>query len=109
MVRNGTAPFYREIAAAEYLTRDHGGLLALADPGRAETHRLAVAWRTWLMGELQGWLKAHEVSREQTSAIEAAIGRITLRLVREAEAGARHAAVPARAPQGTQAPATAGA
>jgi hypothetical protein len=61
------------------------------------------------MGELQGWLKAHEVSREQTSAIEAAIGRITLRLIREAEAEARHAAVPARVPQGTQAPATAGA
>jgi hypothetical protein len=102
-------PFCPEIAAAGYRTRDDGGLLALTDPGRAEAHRLAVAWRAWLMGELQGWLKAHEVSREQTSAIEAAIGRITLRLIREAEAEAPHAAVPARVPQGRQAPATAGA
>ncbi len=41
------------------------------------------------MGELQGWLKAHEVSAEQTALIEAAIGRIALRLVREAQAEAR--------------------
>jgi hypothetical protein len=60
------------------------------------------------MGELQGWLQAHEVSREQTSAIEAVIGLLTLRLIREAEAEARHTAFPARAPQGTQTPATAG-
>jgi hypothetical protein len=39
------------------------------------------------MGGQQGWLKAHEISPEQTSMIEAAIGRITLRLIREAEPG----------------------
>jgi hypothetical protein len=40
------------------------------------------------MGELQGWLSAHEASPEQTGLIEEAIGRITLRLIREAEAEA---------------------
>jgi EmrB/QacA subfamily drug resistance transporter len=93
-------PFYREIAAAGYLSRDDGGLLTLTAPGRAEAQLVALAWRTWLMGELRGWLKAHEVSPEQTSAIEAAIGRITLRLIREAEAEARHAAVPGSSAQG---------
>jgi hypothetical protein len=38
------------------------------------------------MGELQGWLKAHEVSPEQTKMIEQAIGRIALRLGRESVA-----------------------
>jgi len=94
-------PFYREIAAAGYLTRDDDGLLTLTDSGRAEAQKLVAAWRAWLMGELQGWLKAHEVSPEQTSAIEAAIGRITLRLIREAQADARHAAVPAASAPGT--------
>ena len=39
------------------------------------------------MGELRDWLAAHEVSPAQASEVEAALGRITLRLVREAEAG----------------------
>jgi hypothetical protein len=44
------------------------------------------------MGGQQGWLKAHEISPEQTSMIEAAIGRITLRLIREG--GARNTTLP---------------
>jgi hypothetical protein len=82
-------PFYRDIVAAGYLTRDDQGLLALTEPGRTEARKITAAWQAWLMGELQGWLKAHEISPEQTSAIEAAIGRIALRLVREGEADAR--------------------
>jgi EmrB/QacA subfamily drug resistance transporter len=91
-------PFYREIAAAGYLTRADDGQLELTAAGRAEAEKITAAWRSWLMGELQGWLKAHEVSPEQTSAIEAAIGRITLRLIREAHAEAGRTAVPAAQP-----------
>jgi EmrB/QacA subfamily drug resistance transporter len=91
-------PFYREIAAAGYLTRADDGQLELTTAGRAEAEKITAAWRSWLMGELQGWLKAHEVSPEQTSAIEAAIGRITLRLIREAHAEDGRTAVPAAQP-----------
>jgi hypothetical protein len=91
-------PFYREIAAAGYLTRADDGQLELTAAGRAEAEKITAARRSWLMGELQGWLKAHEVSPEQTSAIEAAIGRITLRLIREAHAEAGRTAVPAAQP-----------
>jgi EmrB/QacA subfamily drug resistance transporter len=88
-------PFYREIIEAGYLEGDGDGVLTLTRRGQAEVDKLVAAWRTWLMGELQGWLKAHEVSPEQTGMIEAAIGRITLRLIREAEAEARRASTPA--------------
>jgi MFS family permease len=79
-------PFFREIITAGYLARDDSGVLTLTPRGQAEVDKLIAGWKAWLLGELQGWLKAHEVSQEQTSLIEAAIGRITLRLVREAEA-----------------------
>jgi EmrB/QacA subfamily drug resistance transporter len=83
-------PFFTEIVAAGYLTRDDDadGLLALTPRGQTEAHKITEAWRSWLMGELQGWLSAHEASPEQTGLIEEAIGRITLRLIREAEAEA---------------------
>jgi EmrB/QacA subfamily drug resistance transporter len=79
-------PFFTEVVAAGYLTRDGDGVLTLTPRGQAEVDKIVSAWKTWLMGELQGWLKAHEASPEQTAEIQAAIGRITLRLVREAEA-----------------------
>jgi EmrB/QacA subfamily drug resistance transporter len=82
-------PFFRAVAAAGYVDRDDAGLLTLTAPGEAEAQLLVAAWRAWLIGELQGWLAAHQVKPEQTSMIEAAVGRITLRLVREAEADAR--------------------
>jgi EmrB/QacA subfamily drug resistance transporter len=88
-------PFYREIAAAGYLTRDGDGVLALTGSGQAEADKITAAWRAWLMGELSGWLTAHEIDPEQTTMIEAAVGRITLRLVREAESDARRAVAPA--------------
>jgi hypothetical protein len=82
--------FFGEIVAAGYLTRDDStGVLTLTERGQAEAAKITAAWRAWLMGELAGWLKAHEASPEQTSLIEAAIGRIALRLVREAEADPR--------------------
>jgi hypothetical protein len=56
------------------------------DRGRAEADKIAAAWRAWLMGELRGWLTAHEASPEQTQLIETAIDRIVMRLIREAEA-----------------------
>ena len=96
-------PFYREIAAAGYLTREADGLLALTARGQAEAEKITAAWRAWLMGELSGWLTAHEIDPGQTAMIEAAVGRITLRLVRESESDARHAAVPAAATQAAQA------
>ena len=43
------------------------------------------------MGELRDWLAVHEVSPAQASEVEAALGRITLRLIREAEAEAGRA------------------
>jgi EmrB/QacA subfamily drug resistance transporter len=88
-------PFYGELVAAGYLTRDDEGVLALTPRGQAEVDKIIAAWKAWLMGELQGWLKAHEASPEQTIQIQGAIGRITLRLIREAEAEARHTSVPA--------------
>jgi EmrB/QacA subfamily drug resistance transporter len=78
-------PFYDEIVTAGYLRRD-GDVLTLTDSGRAETAKITAAWRAWLMGELQGWLKAHEASPEQVALIEAAIDRIVIRLIRENEA-----------------------
>jgi EmrB/QacA subfamily drug resistance transporter len=78
-------PFYDEIVAAGYLSRD-GDELALTPRGRAEAEKIAAAWRAWLAGELQGWLAAHEASPEQASMIEDAISRIVIRLIREAEA-----------------------
>ena len=78
-------PFYDEIVAAGYLSRD-GDKLTLTPRGRAEAEKVAAAWRAWLMGELQDWLQAHEASPEQASMIEEAINRIVIRLIREAEA-----------------------
>ena len=78
-------PFYDEIVTAGYLRRD-GDALTLTDSGRAETAKIIAAWRAWLMGELQGWLKAHEASPDQVALIEAAIDRIVIRLIRENEA-----------------------
>jgi EmrB/QacA subfamily drug resistance transporter len=87
-------PFFREIATAGYLTRDDDGVLVLTERGEAEVSKLVAAWKAWLMGELSGWLEAHEVNSEQRQEVEAAIGRITLRLVREADVEARRAGLP---------------
>jgi MFS family permease len=81
-------PFYRDIVSAGYLTRADDGVLELTERGQAEADKLVAAWRAWLMGELRDWLSAHEVSPAQAAEVEAALGRITLRLVREAEAEA---------------------
>jgi hypothetical protein len=43
---------------------------------------------------LRGWLEAHEVNSGQRQPAEEAIGRITLRLVREADVEARRAGLP---------------
>jgi hypothetical protein len=85
-------PFYDEVVGAGYLAFD-GDVLTLTESGRAEAEKIAAAWRAWLMGELQGWLTAHEAKPEQTQLIEAAIDRIALRLIREAE-GEQEAARP---------------
>ena len=66
-------------------------MLELTERGQAEADKLVAAWKAWLMGELRDWLAAHEVSPAQASEVEAALGRITLRLVREAEAEAGRA------------------
>src|SRR6202012_560667 len=79
-------PFYTEQVAAGITARDDEGTLTLTARGQAEAEKINAAWRAWLMGELQGWLKAHEVNPEQTQMIEQAIGRIALRLVRESVA-----------------------
>jgi hypothetical protein len=95
-------PFFREIIAAGYLTRSGdvpAGVLALTPRGQAEVDKLVTAWKAWLMSELQDWLQAQEVTPEQTRQVEAAIGRITLRLIREAEAEAGHAPALAAANQ----------
>ena len=63
-------------------------MLELTERGQAEADKLVAAWKAWLMGELRDWLSAHEVSPAQAAEVEAALGRITLRLVREAEAEA---------------------
>ena len=81
-------PFYRDVASAGYLTRSDDGVLELTERGQAEADKLVAAWKAWLMGELRDWLSAHEVSPAQAAEVEAALGRITLRLVREAEAEA---------------------
>ena len=52
------------------------------------------------MGELRDWLAVHEVSPAQASEVEAALGRITLRLIREAEAEAGRAPAVAAAAVG---------
>ena len=80
-------PFYRDIVPAGYLARSDDGVLELTGRGQAEADKLIAAWKAWLMGELQDWLATHEVSPAQASEVEAALGRITLRLIREAEAG----------------------
>jgi hypothetical protein len=86
-------PFFQEIATAGYLTRDLG-VLVLTERGEAEVGTLVAAWKAWLMGELRGWLEAHEVNSGQRQQVEEAIGRITLRLVREADVEARRAGLP---------------
>src|SRR5579875_2337936 len=95
-------PFYNELAAGGWITRDgeDGDVLRLTPRGQAEVGRLETAWRAWLMSELSGWLAAHEASPEQTAQIEGAIGRIAIRLIREAAADraeARRAALAATA------------
>jgi EmrB/QacA subfamily drug resistance transporter len=91
-------PFYREIVTAGYLTRDDDGVLGLTTRGQAEVAKLVAAWKAWLMGELRGWLDEHEVNSEQRQQVEEAIGRITLRMVREADAEARRAGYPGPRP-----------
>ncbi len=88
-------PFYRDIVSAGYLTRSGDGVLELTERGQAEADKLVAAWKAWLMGELRDWLSAHEVTPAQAAEVEAALGRITLRLVREAEAEAGRAPVAA--------------
>ena len=87
-------PFFRDIVTAGYLTRADDGVLALTERGQAEVGRVVAAWRAWLMGELRGWLEEHEVDSEQRREVEEALGRITLRLVREADAEAGRTGVP---------------
>jgi hypothetical protein len=87
-------PFFRDIATAGYLTRDDDGVLALTERGQAEVGKVVAAWKAWLMGELRGWLEDHEVNSDQRRQVEEALGRITLRLVREADAEARQAGYP---------------
>jgi EmrB/QacA subfamily drug resistance transporter len=91
-------PFYTEQVTAGYISRDDEGMLTLTERGQAEAAKITAAWRAWLMGELRGWLKDHEVSPEQTQMIEQAIGRIALRLVRESVAEP-HPAVTADPPE----------
>ncbi len=74
------------------------GVLVLTERGEAEVSKLTAAWKAWLMGELSGWLEAHEVNSEQRQEVEEAIGRITLRLVREADLEARRAGLPGGRP-----------
>jgi hypothetical protein len=81
-------PFYRDIVSAGYLTQADDGTLELTGRGQAEADKLVAAWKAWLMGELRDWLAVHEVSPAQAAEVEAALGRITLRLIREAEAEA---------------------
>jgi hypothetical protein len=84
-------PFYRDIVSAGYLTQADDGTLELTGRGQAEADKLVAAWKAWLMGELRDWLAVHEVSPAQAAEVEAALGRITLRLIREAEAEAGRA------------------
>ena len=62
--------------------------------GQAEVAKVVAAWKAWLMGELRGWLEEHEINSAQRQQVADAIGRITLRLVREADAEARRAGYP---------------
>jgi hypothetical protein len=100
-------PFFREIATAGYLTRDDDGVLVLTERGETEVSKLVAAWKAWLMGELSGWLEAHEVNSEQRAEVEQAIGLITLRLVREADVEARRAGLPGGRPAAAAAAAAA--
>ena len=70
------------------------GVLALTERGQAEVGQVVAAWKAWLMGELRGWLEEHEVNSGQRRQVEEALGRITLRLVRAADAEAGRAGVP---------------
>jgi EmrB/QacA subfamily drug resistance transporter len=88
-------PFYRDIAAAGYLTREADGLLALTDQGQAEAEQLVATWKAWLTGELHDWLAEHHVTPEQESQVQAALGQISLRLVREAAASVKHETITA--------------
>ena len=91
-------PFYREIVTAGYLTRDDDGVLGLTMRGQAEVAKVVAAWKAWLMGELRGWLSEHEVNAEQRQQVTDALGRITLRMVREADAEARRTGYPGARP-----------
>ena len=53
-----------------------------------------VETKAWLMGELRGWLEEREINSAQRQQVEDAIGRITLRMVREADAEASRAGYP---------------
>jgi hypothetical protein len=86
-------PFYRDIAAAGYLTRSSDGMLTLTGRGQAEAEKLVSAWQAWLMGQLRRWLTEHDIGPEQDGPVQAAVDRIVLRLAREAEAEARHASL----------------
>jgi hypothetical protein len=87
-------PFFRDVVTAGYLARADDGVLALTERGQAEVDQVVAAWKAWLMGELRGWLEEHEVDSEQRREVEEALGRITLRLVREADAEAGRTGVP---------------
>lgn len=90
-------PFYWKIAEDRYLVRDAGGLLTLTEQGRAKAEQLTATWKAWLMGELRDWLAERNATPEHEARVEAAIGRIALRLVREAAAERRHEAIAAPA------------
>jgi hypothetical protein len=79
---------------AGYVTRGGDGVLLLTERGQAEMGKVTAAWKAWLMGELRDWLEEHHVSSEQRQQVADALDRITLRLVREADAEARRTGIP---------------